>query len=88
MANTRKIRDEHDPYYDPSEPEAGVLPSLAEAVIITVAAVIALFALYEIHDSLDRVGQSITGSASIRGIDTRVIETVVQASLEAPTATH
>lgn len=68
MATMSNRRDEHDPYYDPCEPEAGVLPSLAEAVIIAIAAVIALFALYEIHESLDRVGQSITVSASTRGV--------------------
>ena len=73
MATIGKPRDEHDPYYDPSEPEAGVLPSLAEAVIIAVAAVIALFALYEIHESLDRVGQSITVSAGTRGISAEAI---------------
>lgn len=88
MANSAKPRDEHDPYYDPAEPEAGVLPSLTEAVIIAVAAVIALFALYEIHDSLDRAGQSITVSASTRGIDANVIETLAALPLQAPAATH
>ncbi|MBK6971989.1 MAG: hypothetical protein IPH26_03130 [Sterolibacteriaceae bacterium] len=88
MATTRKARDEHDPYYDPAEPEAGVLPSLAEAVIIAVAAVIALFALYEIHESLDQVGQSITVSASTRGVDAQVMQMASAAHLDAPTATR
>lgn len=68
MAGMSKPRDEHDPYYDPYEPETGILPSLSEALIIAIAAVIALFALYQIHESLDRVGQSITSSASMRGV--------------------
>lgn len=88
MANTGKARDEHDPYYDPTETEGGVLPSLTEAVIIAIAAVIALFALYEIHESLDRTGQSITVSASTRGIDANVIETVAALPLKAPAAMH
>lgn len=68
MATMSKPRDEHDPYYDPSEPETGMLPSLSEAVIIAVAAIIALVALYEIHDSLDRIGQSVAASALTRGV--------------------
>lgn len=88
MATRRKARDEHDPYYDPSEPEAGVLPSLAEAIIIAVAAVIALLALYEIHESLDRVGQSITVSASTRGFDAEVMQTASAPHLDTPTATR
>ena len=88
MATMRKTRDEHDPYYDPSEPETGVLPSLAEAVIIAVAAVIALFALYEIHESLDRVGQSIAVSASTRGINVEAIQTISALHLGSATATQ
>ena len=88
MATIGKPRDEHDPYYDPSEPEAGVLPSLAEAVIIAIAAVVALFALYEIHESLDRVGQSITVSASARGISAEALQTVSAPQLGATTATQ
>jgi len=88
MATIRKARDEHDPYYDPSEPESGVLPSLAEAVIIAVAAAIALFALYEIHESLDRVGQSITVSAGTRGFNSAAIQTVLVPPPSAGTGTH
>ena len=69
MMTATQARDEHDPYYNPSEPEAGVLPSLAEAIIIAIAAVIALAALYQIHESLDRVGQSIAATANTRGVD-------------------
>ena len=69
MMTATKARDEHDPYYDPTEPEAGVLPSFAEAIIIAIAAVIALAALYQIHESLDRVGQSIAATANTRGVD-------------------
>ncbi len=88
MATFGKSRDEHDPYYDPSEPEAGVLPSLTEALIIAIAAVIALFALYEIHESLDRVGQSIAVSASTRGLSAMAVQTVAAPQLGAPTATQ
>lgn len=88
MARIGKPRDEHDPYYDPSEPEAGVLPSLAEALIIAIAAVIALFALYEIHESLDRVGQSIVVSAGTRGLTAEAFQTVSAPLLSAPTATQ
>lgn len=88
MATISKSRDEHDPYYDPSEPEAGVLPSLAEAVIIAIAAVIALFALYQIHESLDRVGQSITVSAGTRGITAEAAQAVTAPRMDAVTATE
>ena len=88
MATISKSRDEHDPYYDPSEPEAGVLPSLAEAVIIAVAAVIALFALYQIHESLDRVGQSITVSAGTRGITSEAAPGASAPRTNAVTATE
>lgn len=70
MTTATKARDEHDPYYDPAEPETGVLPSFAEAIIIAIAAVIALAALYQIHESLDRVGQSIAATANTRGVQT------------------
>lgn len=79
-----KARDEHDPYYSPEEQENGVMPSLSEAIIIAIAAIVALIALYEIHSSLDRVSQSIATSAITRGVPTETAQVSEAFRFESP----